>query len=257
MNKASFTNLILFLFLRIGRFLKNIFSPISFLAKAYIKQTGQLISGNKNTGICLDVGAGIAPYEKNIKKHFGVSSYIPIDVAPSNSTIVATSACCLPFKNSTFNIIVSFDVIQHVQYPNLMVRELYRTLLNDGYILLTYPFLYPECDSKDFNRWTLDGMKNLLISEGFEIIINKRRGGIFFAYSCMLNWMVQHSIPGQRKTWRSQKNFAGCIIMALTFFLTIPTRILSWIALFVDYLVKIDSFYMGGVIVAKKRKHDS
>ena len=128
MNKASFTNLILLLFLRIGRFLKNIFSPISFLAKVYIKQTGQLISGNKNTGICLDVGAGIAPYEKNIKKHFGVSSYIPIDVAPSNSTMVVTNACCLPFKNSTFNM-ASVDTLEEKRQANKLGYRTFRTRL--------------------------------------------------------------------------------------------------------------------------------
>lgn len=253
MRNFTFKNFILISFLNLGRLIKSNLSPISFLARLYIKHASKIIVANSNKLKCLDIGAGISPYQKTIKKYLNVSTYITLDIAPSDKTTVVANASKLPFKDSYFNIIVSFDVIQHLSNPILMIKELHRTLLKNGHVILTYPFLYPECDSRDFYRWTLEGMESLLISEGFEIITNKRRGGVFFAYGSMLNWTVQHLIPGQRKTWRSQKNFFGCFHTIIIFFLTIPTQFISWIALIIDFLFKTNSFYMGGVIVAKKR----
>ncbi len=58
-------------------------------------------------------------------------------------------ACLLPYENSSFDVIVSFDVIEHIKDDYKAVSEIYRVLKPGGYFLLTVPafnFLFSNHD---------------------------------------------------------------------------------------------------------------
>jgi SAM-dependent methyltransferase len=158
----------------------------------------------------------------------------------------------LPFADSCADLVTNFDVIQHIQFPDLMICEAVRILKPGGYLMMTFPFLYAECDFHDYHRWTMEGMAALLKSKGLGLVLFRRRGGLFFAVACALNWFVQHLIPGQRQSWRAQRGLLGISRAVLVNLVVAPTQLISWIALCVDAILPSRGFYMGGALLAQK-----
>jgi len=247
------TRSIIKLFVRLGRAYTQRISPIAYIARKFIGNSGDLVGGGNRQGWCLDIGAGVAPYEKEIFKSFNIEKYIPVDVAASDRTKVVANGAFLPFSSETIKLVVSFDVIQHVSDPMGMLREINRVLLPGGYLILTFPFLYPECDYQDFRRWTMDGMEQFLRQQELEIIIMERRGGACFAATCGLTWIVQHLIPGQRSSWRASRSWASIWRTAAIMIMTLPIQLLAWIALLVDRIISTEGIYMGGAIFVQKK----
>ena len=62
-------------------------------------------------------------------------------------------------------------MLEHVQYPDLVLKELYRVLKNQGYLVLCIPFLQPyhPCPT-DYQRYTKDGLIELSQRNGYEVV---------------------------------------------------------------------------------------
>ena len=233
--------------------LYNLFvNPISFIARNSIGIVGNKFFLEQFNERCLDLGAGISPYKSDIIEKMNVAQYVALDISPSDSTQIIADVTSLPFASSSFDLAVSFDVIQHVEFFNVMLEEVSRTVKPGGHFLLTFPFLYPECDFHDFHRWTMEGMEKSLSDNDFEIIYSKRRGGSCFVFACFLNWLIQHAFPGQRRSWRAHRTAMSIARAILIFFFTIPTIFIAWIALFLDRMLPGKGIYMGGVVLARK-----
>lgn len=48
-------------------------------------------------------------------------------------------ACQLPYSDETFDIVVSFDVMEHVEHDQKMINEIHRVLKNNGTYIFTVP----------------------------------------------------------------------------------------------------------------------
>jgi ubiquinone/menaquinone biosynthesis C-methylase UbiE len=184
---------------------------------------------------------------------FGVEHYIALDVAPSDRTSIVADGRALPLLSRSVDLIVSFDTIQHLTDTDTVVAEMARVLVPGGGVIITFPFLYAECDFRDYQRWTMDGMRELLARHGFESLRAERRGGTCFAMACMLNWAMQHIVPGQRKSWRQARTALALVRSAVVVVLTFPTLLLCWLALSLDSLFKGQGAYMGGAVFAVKK----
>lgn len=238
----------------LARGYRRALNPVAFVARAFIRRIGfHLKSAGTVPSTCLDIGAGSAPYAEVLRQYADIGVYIAADVAASDRTSVVADGMRLPFPGEVFDLVVSFDVIQHIDHPGTVIDEAHRVLRNGGHLLLTYPFLYPECDAHDFRRWTLEGMRTMLGHHGFDIRVEQRRGGACFAASCFLTWTIQHLVPGQRRGWRANRSWRGLLRGVLLAGLTLPTQLLGWIALLVDTLVPSRGIYMGGCVLACKR----
>lgn len=237
---------------RLSRAYTRFASPVAFVARRFVCSAAKVNGVARSAGRCLDVGAGTAPYRSDLNKMLGMIHYVAMDVAPSDTTQVVADGCRMPFSEGSFDMAVSFDVIQHVATPDQMLDEMVRVISPGGHVLLTFPFLYPECDFYDFHRWTMDGMEQSLRACGLEIVLAERRGGRLFALACTLNWMMQHAIPGQRRSWRVARTWLGVARSILVVLLTLPTMLLAWAALAVDRVLPPGGLYMGGAILARK-----
>lgn len=47
----------------------------------------------------------------------------------------------LPFKNNMFDTALAIDVLEHLDHPDRMMKEIYRILKNNGDLLITFPCL--------------------------------------------------------------------------------------------------------------------
>lgn len=232
---------------------KHATNPVGFVARNFIRQAGLQLSGTEATRrSCVDIGAGTAPYAQALRQHMCADPYVAVDIAPSDSTSIVADCAQLPFRSASIDLLVSFDVIQHVPSPQAMLSEAHRVLKSGGCVLLTYPFLYPECDVRDFHRWTVEGMHELLAAHGFEITCAQRRGGAFFAWTCWLTWTLQHLVPGQRRSWRARRNWVSFLRAGVLAALTLPTELLGWLALGLDRILPSQGMYMGACVLARK-----
>jgi SAM-dependent methyltransferase len=235
----------------LNRLYLRVLSPVAYLARQLVVDS--FAAHGKGAVRCLDIGAGNAPYRRDIESVFGISEYIAVDVVPLAATTVVASAESLPLETAMVDMVVSFDSIQHFADSGAAMNEITRVLQPGGIVLMTFPFLYGECDFKDYKRWTLDGMSSEWGRRGFEVLIIRRRGGRCFAVVCLVAWALQHILPGQRTSWRSSSTtwtvFRGIIMLIFS----VPLNLLGFIAICADRFLPTDTgLYMGGSIVLRK-----
>jgi SAM-dependent methyltransferase len=236
-----------------ARFYARWTQPIAFLARRFIAESGRVLAPHSG-GLCLDVGAGTSPYRAEIEKYWNIVNYTAMDIAPSDSTSLVASADNVPLHGGAVDLVVSFDVLQHLQNYGQALDEMARVLRPGGAVILSVPFVYSECDMHDYRRWTMEGIVYELHIRGLDVVAAKTRGGMLFALGCLGVWAMQHIIPGQRRGWRSRKNiFTMVRAIAIIVFTAIPLA-LTWIALALDSFLPRSGLYMGVLVCAQKKK---
>ena len=69
--------------------------------------------------------------------------------------------------NDSVDFITSISVLEHVKYPQQVVKEMYRILKPGGIIYINVPFVFPfHADPNDFYRFTYKGID--ILCEAFE-----------------------------------------------------------------------------------------
>ncbi|HYX80939.1 MAG TPA: methyltransferase domain-containing protein [Gemmatimonadales bacterium] len=90
----------------------------------------------------LVVGAGYDPYRHLFPS---ASTYVRSDLARHiGSTDVVSDGMTLPFRDGSFQCTVATEVLEYVPRPRAFVAELYRVLGDDGFAVVTVPFVFQE-----------------------------------------------------------------------------------------------------------------
>ncbi|WP_442755961.1 class I SAM-dependent methyltransferase [Methylocystis sp. JAN1] len=106
--------------------------PVS--ENGYDDETARLIESCAD-GLVLDVGAGFRPvYYSNV---------VNLEVKDYPTTDVIGVADRLPFKDRSFDGVISIAVLEHVKDPFACAREIARVLKPGGWLKCCVPFLQP------------------------------------------------------------------------------------------------------------------
>lgn len=138
-------------------------------------------------GRVLDVGCGDKPYRNWFDS---VTEYVGLDVMPGLSVdVVVKSDEQWPLQNEYFDVLLSSQVLEHVEYLEFTLAEMNRVLKRGGIIVLSFPFLYNEHGAPyDFQRFTAHRAQKLF--SNFEILHLERQGGIGSTLTILLlNWI--------------------------------------------------------------------
>lgn len=74
-------------------------------------------------------------------------------------------------KDASFDTVVCFEALEHIDDTDAVVSEMYRVLKKDGYAIATIPFLYPlHGNPDDYSRLTPHGLEYRFKKAGFEIV---------------------------------------------------------------------------------------
>lgn len=99
---------------------------------------------------------------------------------------VRGDAARLPFRSSIFDCAIATAVLEHVPYPQRVVREIHRVLRPHGIFYVEVPFLEGfHADPDDYQRYTFRGLDVLL--RRFEILDRE----VCVGPSSALNWILR------------------------------------------------------------------
>jgi SAM-dependent methyltransferase len=97
----------------------------------------------------------------------------------------------VPADDSSFDVVVSTQVLEHVAEPRLHLSECFRVLRPGGQLLLsTHGVFVYHPDPADYWRWTSAGLRREIEQAGFEVT---RFEGVFGLAATGLQ-LVQHAI---------------------------------------------------------------
>ena len=194
-------------------------------------------------GTILDFGCGSKPY-RNL---FNVDEYIGIDIEISghdhqqSEVDVFYDGKVIPFKDEHFDSVFCSEVFEHVFNLRDILKEINRVTKNDGKLMITIPFAWPEHEQPyDYARYTSFGITDLLKKHGYEIKILKKTGHFTeVILQQILLYGLLHCNPSNK------------ILKALSrIFLFAPVYIWGRVCMF--FLPKDDRYYHNLFILAQK-----
>lgn len=205
-------------------------------------------------GLCLDIGAGTAPFAAALRQALPKARYVAIDRIPSEPVDLIADATSLPLPTGSASLACFFQVLSHVPDMAGALAEVRRTLAPDGQILIVYPFLIPECRSRDLWRWTMPGMERLLDEAGFDIVAHEPQGGILSWLTGMLAVLPGSLLIAHRAGWRSGRGPIDSLRLGLALLLSLPFHLLGFAAWSLDRMLdRKPVFYIGAMVLARRR----
>ena len=167
------------------------------LAKSLKMSIISEIPPEKKDNVILDIGCGTKPYYK-LFKHL-TKSYIGIDIEKNPDIDIICDAAYLPFKDDSFTIVISTQVLEHVQKPDSVISEAYRILKKKGVVFLSTHGVWSKYGKTDYWRWTDSGL-HLLFSKysDVHVICN---GGAILCFFQLINLYISVLPFGKRILW--------------------------------------------------------
>jgi SAM-dependent methyltransferase len=185
----------------------------------------------------LDAGAG----EGNYKAYFGGQRYLGLDLAIGDSgwdysrLDVVGDLAALPFRDAVFDASLNVVTLEHVKEPGRVLKELARTLVPGGRLLLIAPHEWEEHQQPhDYYRYTRYGLEYLLSRAGFGALDIHPVGGFFRLLS--------------RRMLNALQFFPGPLMLVAAVFFVPPALVLP---LF-DTLDRRRNFTLGYICYARK-----
>jgi SAM-dependent methyltransferase len=94
------------------------------------------------------------------RQAFAVTSF---DIDEKYGPDILGDICTHDFGETSFDVIVLSEVLEHVHSPHLAIENIHRILKTDGRLILTVPFIFPIHERpRDYFRYTRYGLEFLL-----------------------------------------------------------------------------------------------
>ena len=222
-----------------------------WLVRAFIAR--QLRGRDRMAEVCLDIGAGTAPFAPAIRRALPRATIIRLDLSARDGTDIVADGHRLPFRISSLDLVVSFQTLYAVEAPLDLLHEARRALREGGLVLITYPFMTGETGTRDLWRFTQSAMDRLLGNAGFETIAHERQGGLLFVLSETLAWLPARLLVRHARPWQSGRRPSDAARLALAFLLGLPFHLLGFAAVALDRMLGAQPWYIGGMVLARKR----
>ena len=139
-------------------------------ADVRLSQTMQLI--DDRFAKHLDVGCADGTFTKNYLKKFpdtkgyGIDiSEVVCDLAKANcpeGTFIPADCYTLPFPDDEFDLVHCAEMIEHVDYPEQAIAEMYRVLKPGGTIIITTPNQNAAEYEEHLWKWDANGVRLML-----------------------------------------------------------------------------------------------
>jgi SAM-dependent methyltransferase len=144
-------------------FLIFLISPVCFSGLSAKKFLRRYPKG----ALMLNIGSGVHKPHPDI---------LNVDIFYYKGVDIVANAEELPLPTNSVDAIVCESLLEHVPYPEKIVKDMYRVLKPGGAMYIVIPFVYPfHASPNDFQRWSVTGLRHLL-REGDVEVIGTRAG---------------------------------------------------------------------------------
>jgi ubiquinone/menaquinone biosynthesis C-methylase UbiE len=210
--------------------------------------------GAKLTGTLLDLGCGSQPFRQYLT---GVTHYVGLDYPPTQECLATKvrseihgDARSLPFADQSFDGVLCSQVLEHVNRPETVVREMSRILKPGGLGIISLPFFYNlHMEPNDYFRFSPYGIKGLLEGNGLDVCQLRGQGGIGTLLVQMFhNWLFSELARRARR----HVLLRGLLALALPFLLLLST-LNNLAALALDQLNRNDLRFTPNLWVVVKK----
>lgn len=140
--------------------LRGLADAVRGFAERYVQPESQVI----------DFGCGAKPYRPLLPTHV---KYIGVDTCPSAYVdILVEPGQPVPLADGTADCIISTQVVYLIPDYKPYLRECYRLLSPEGFLLITShgTWTYHPASGGDYYRFTQDGLRYILDQAGFEVV---------------------------------------------------------------------------------------
>lgn len=165
-----------------------------FLPSHYFRRHLQA-DAHRLQGRLLDVGCGNQPYRPYLPE---VTRYVGLDYPVTQALQdfqarpeVYGDARRLPFADHSFDAVLCSQVLEHVNQPGTVLKEISRVLKPGGTGILSVPFIYNvHVGPYDFFRFSPFGLRELLAQADLEVETLRYQGGVGTAVVQLVhNWV--------------------------------------------------------------------
>ena len=155
------------------RLFPSAFSPRRYYLNQLRKELERIIITHIKKADCeclIDFGCGNEPY-RSLFSPF-VKNYLGADISLNDkSELNIRDDGTITVNDNTADIVLSTQVLEHVEDPVKYITEVKRILKNNGFFILTthgYWIYHP--DPADYWRWTSAGLQKIVSDAGMEIV---------------------------------------------------------------------------------------
>jgi SAM-dependent methyltransferase len=157
------------------------------------------------SGKLLDIGCGTKPYELlfsgYVTEHVGLDHELSLH-DKSNVDLIG-SAYDIPVDAESFDTAVCTAVLEHLEEPELAIRECYRILRPGGCAIYSVPFIWHVHEEpRDFFRFTKYGLLHLFKKAGFEIVELKALSGFWVTFGSVFVYNLYRFNKGPLRWFR-------------------------------------------------------
>jgi SAM-dependent methyltransferase len=126
----------------------------------WLRREGAAAAGKR----VLDVGCGVKPYYPFFA---GAAEYVGVDVKENVDADLVGSAEAIPVADGSYDVVLCTQVLEHVDDPAAVVRELQRVTAPGGRVLAsTHGVMLYHPNPQDLWRWTHAGLQRLFDGAG-------------------------------------------------------------------------------------------
>lgn len=216
-------------------FLKSLFKPV-WKSRRYRLLMTTLLRRYRQKSVILNLRSGPRILQ-------GRRDIINVDLYTFDEVDMVSDAADMPLENGTVDLVLNLAMLEHVDHPERVVREIYRLLRPGGEVFCYLPFLVPfHAAPHDFYRWTMSGGRTLF--QDFEQV----KIGIGAGPTSGMLWVVQEWLAILLSFGSKRLHD---IIFLMLMVLTTPLKILDTFLVWHPYAEKIAS---GFYVLAKKGK---
>ena len=185
------------------RLYPSLFHPryvhLTHLRDATLKTIHQLTAEKKDL-LLVDFGCGDMPYRSVIEPHVGKYLGVDLEMNPkAEHHIDFDSKTTLP--DNYADIVLSNQVLEHVDSPSGYLKEALRILKPGGSIILTtHGYWYYHPTPNDYWRWTSAGLRKTVEDEGYIVasfhgIMGLAASGLQLLQDAIINKLPKFLVP--------------------------------------------------------------
>ena len=152
------------------------------IIRSHMERAAPLLHGR-----VLDLGCG----KKRYRDMFDVDSYLGLDVTTDSACDVVADCRDLPFRDASFDGVLSTQVLEHVDDLDRLFAEVRRVLRPGGAFVFTAPLVARvHCAPHDYWRFSEFGLRYLLERHDFRVQAVEPMGGFLTTQCCLWSFYV-------------------------------------------------------------------